>query len=753
MASNSNSSTSSGGATPDEKKENQFEQLRNTLGKTLRQEQNDTKDGGSPQQIDMTNELQKQPPAHAKGGSLGAALKGQLSPGTGATMAMNDTPTNTAPSSPGLSGKQPATTSNPSMDTTILKLPMPMPIRQNSGTSTPRVRPTTLDVPGLTKSKVSPDGRIANIDIGSKLVIVMVGLPARGKSYITKKIARYLNWLQHDTKIFNVGDRRRVVAGGPHSMKKTKSNQGQASRQNSEPTKRMSVSTTTSPGLANQQEGLTQSSISEHRASVAQIILNGDTRLSAPATPVASRTNTLKEEEDDEQGDQAEGGEGEAMEHTSDFFDPNNKEASELREKVALDTLNELLDYVYDGNGSVGILDATNSTAARRKNIMDTIRKRAGPQLNVLFLESMCVDKELLESNMRLKLKGPDYKDKDPTKALEDFKNRVAEYEKAYVPLGEYEEKHNMPYVQMIDVGRKVISHQIKGFLMAQANYYLLNFNLAPRQIWITRHGLSLDNVSGKIGGDSDLAPEGHLYAKSLTRFINEKRQEWNLKQIESLKNTHFPPQPGDVTPPNPHYQAQSPIDPNSSEGTDVYAEGEQLGFEAKSFCVWTSMLKRSIQTAQYFDDEEYDSKQMRMLDELNAGVMEGLTYSCISTQFPEEYRARKADKLHYRYPGPGGEGYLDIINRLRPVIVELERMTDHVLLVGHRSVARVLLAYFRGLGREEVADLDVPLGMLYCLEPKPYGVDFKAYKWDKSLEWFIECPDFELRRAEDDMQ
>ncbi|MBE7182233.1 MAG: hypothetical protein INR71_13695, partial [Terriglobus roseus] len=36
----------------------------------------------------------------------------------------------------------------------------------------------------------------------------MVGLPARGKSYITKKLARYMNWLQHDTRIFNVGERR-----------------------------------------------------------------------------------------------------------------------------------------------------------------------------------------------------------------------------------------------------------------------------------------------------------------------------------------------------------------------------------------------------------------------------------------------------------------------------------------------------------------------------------------------------------------
>ena len=87
--------------------------------------------------------------------------------------------------------------------------------------------------------------------------------------------------------------------------------------------------------------------------------------------------------------------------------------------------------------------------------------------------------------------------------------------------------------------------------------------------------------------------------------------------------------------------------------------------------------------------------------------------------------RLRKRDKLHYRYPGAGGEGYLDIINRLRAVIVEVERMTDHVILVGHRSVARVLLAYFKGLKREDVAELDVPLGILFLLEPVTFLSNF----------------------------
>lgn len=39
---------------------------------------------------------------------------------------------------------------------------------------------------------------------------ILVGLPARGKSYIVKKLRRYLNWLQYETKVFNVGNLRRV---------------------------------------------------------------------------------------------------------------------------------------------------------------------------------------------------------------------------------------------------------------------------------------------------------------------------------------------------------------------------------------------------------------------------------------------------------------------------------------------------------------------------------------------------------------
>ncbi|KKY25414.1 putative 6-phosphofructo-2-kinase 1 [Diplodia seriata] len=626
--------------------------------------------------------------------------------------ALSDTPMPTAPSSP--------------------RIP---PIRQNSvsGSSTPRIRPTTLDIPGLTKSKVSPDGRIAQRDLGAKLLIVMVGLPARGKSYITKKMARYLNWLQHEARIFNVGERRRIAAGGGGTHNPAPS--PGVEKRPIDSVRRQSITTTAPQGAIAQKQLLDP----PHLA--AKIFVNGEA-VSQAEKPAEMREPT-KEEKDQKFLEAAfpeltkastpeELPSTETMDQGANFFDPGNRKAALLREQCAMETLDEAMDYLIEGTGSVAIMDATNSTLERRAAIIRRVRDRCGDELNVMFVESLCKDERLLESNMRLKLSGPDYKDKDPVASLVDFKKRVAIYEKAYVPLGDYEERNNTAYVQMIDVGRKVISHQIRGFIAAQAVYYLLNFNLAPRMIWITRHGESMDNVAGKIGGDSDLSSNGHRYGKAVTRFINYHREVWQQHQREKVLNSHFPPLPGDMSPPNPYFMTHNDV-------------------PQKSFCVWTSMLKRAIQTAQYFDEDEFDLKQMRMLDELNAGFMEGMTYEEIRDKHADEFLLRKKNKLHYRYPGPGGEGYLDIINRIRPVIVELERMTDHCLLVTHRSIARVLLAYFLGLDRKTVADIDCPLGMLYMLEPKPYGVDFKAYQYNPTTDWFDHLPEYKPRPAPDD--
>ncbi|GAB1312984.1 6-phosphofructo-2-kinase [Madurella fahalii] len=564
------------------------------------------------------------------------------------------------------------------------------PVRQNSGSHTPRIRPhaTTLNIPGMTRSRASPDGRIPDRDVAAKLVIIMVGLPARGKSYITKKIQRYLSWQQHNTKIFNVGNRRRIAAGV-------------ANPPNASPT-----SATDKGDVPTQ---------------AAAILLNG----SKPPAIVVEEEPTKLDLNKPASGSKP----GEKIDQSASFFDPKNETASKLREQVAIDTLDELLAYLLHQGGAVGILDATNSTIHRRQLLVDHIKARE-PKLGILFIESICHDQNLLEANMRLKLSGPDYRDKDPVQSLEDFKQRVKAYESAYEPLGEYEEDHDLQYIQMIDVGRKIIQHRLRGFLSGGIASYLTTFNLSPRQIWITRHGQSVDNQLHKLGGNSELTEVGHCYGQALYNFITYKRQEWLVEQKNKIARSSFPPQPGDNTPPYPELNQE---------------------LDDKNFCVWTSMLKRSVETAEYFEaDEDYDVKAWEMLNELNAGAFEGMTYDEIAQKYPEEYQKRTKDKLQYIYPGVGGEGYLQVISRLRDMVREMERITDHVLIIGHRSVCRVLMAYFMDLTRDDIADLDMPLGMLYAIEPKPYGIEFHAYRYDSEKQWFEELPNYKPQKTVD---
>ena len=51
----------------------------------------------------------------------------------------------------------------------------------------------------------------ARLHSAEKVVIVMVGLPARGKSYVSGLLVRYLNWFGCYCQIFNAGNMRRMV--------------------------------------------------------------------------------------------------------------------------------------------------------------------------------------------------------------------------------------------------------------------------------------------------------------------------------------------------------------------------------------------------------------------------------------------------------------------------------------------------------------------------------------------------------------
>ncbi|CAN6340741.1 unnamed protein product [Urochloa humidicola] len=400
-----------------------------------------------------------------------------------------------------------------------------------------------------------------------KLAIVLVGLPARGKTFTAVKLTRYLRWLGHETRHFNVGKYRRL----------------------------------------------------KHGANLA-----------------------------------------------ADFFRDDNPEGIEARNEVAALAMEDMIDWMH-GGGQVGIFDATNSTRKRRHMLMEM----AEGNCKIIFLETICNDPSIIERNIRLKIQqSPDYADQpDYIAGLQDFKERLMNYEKVYEPVGEGS------YIKMIDMVKgpcgQLQVNNISGYLPGRIVFFLVNSHLTPRPILLTRHGESLHNVRGRVGGDTVLSEAGELYAKKLSNFIQ--------KRLKSEKTA----------------------------------------------TIWTSTLQRTILTASPIVG--FPKIQWRALDEINSGVCDGMTYEEIKKVMPEEFESRRKDKLRYRYPR--GESYLDVIQRLEPVIIELERQRAPVVVISHQAVLRALYAYFADRPLREVPDIEMPLHTIIEIQMGVTGVEEKRYK------------------------
>lgn len=155
---------------------------------------------------------------------------------------------------------------------------------------------------------------------------------------------------------------------------------------------------------------------------------------------------------------------------------------------------------------------------------------------------------------------------------------------------------------------------------------------------------------------------------------------------------------------------------------------------DVKRLAVWTSCKRRTVQTAEYI---ECNSRvRWAALNEIDAGICENLTYKEMGMKYPELAKQRKLDKLNFRYPQYGsnqwvmcrGESYIDIIERLQPVIFELERTTKPVIVVSHQAVLRCLISYFIDNPKEKIPYYSIPLHTLVRIMCREESYDEERY-------------------------
>ncbi|XP_060149910.1 6-phosphofructo-2-kinase/fructose-2,6-bisphosphatase 2 isoform X10 [Globicephala melas] len=250
---------------------------------------------------------------------------------------------------------------------------------------------------------------------------------------------------------------------------------------------------------------------------------------------------------------------------------------------------------------------------------------------------------------------------------MEDFLKRIECYKVTYQPLDPDNYDKDLSFIKVINVGQRFLVNKVQDYIQSKIVYYLMNIHVHPRTIYLCRHGESEFNLLGKIGGDSGLSVRGKQFAQALRKFLEEQ-------EIADLK-------------------------------------------------VWTSQLKRTIQTAESLG---VTYEQWKILNEIDAGVCEEMTYAEIKERYPDEFALRDEEKYLYRYPG--GESYQDLVQRLEPVIMELERQ-GNVLVISHQAVMRCLLAYFLDKGADELPYLRCPLHTIFKLTPVAYGCKVETIK------------------------
>ncbi|XP_029463191.1 6-phosphofructo-2-kinase/fructose-2,6-bisphosphatase 1 isoform X2 [Rhinatrema bivittatum] len=340
-----------------------------------------------------------------------------------------------------------------------------------------------------------------------------------------------------------------------------------------------------------------------------------------------------------------------------EFFRPDNEEAMRIRKQCALTALNDVNTYLSHEDGHVAVFDATNTTRERRALILQFAKQHG---YKVFFIESICDDPDIIAENiMQVKLSSPDYKDCDREEVVEDFLKRIECYQMYYEPLDD-ERDCALSYIKIFNVGSRYLVNRVQDHVQSRTVYYLMNIHVTPRSIYLCRHGESELNLKGRIGGDSGLSARGKQFAQTMGSFIRSQN-------IPELK-------------------------------------------------VWTSHMKRTIQTAESLG---VPYEQWKALNEIDAGVCEEMTYEEIQEYHPEEFALRDQDKYRYRYPK--GESYEDLVQRLEPVIMELERQ-ENVLVICHQAVMRCLLAYFLDKSAEELPYLKCPLHTVLKLTPVAYG-------------------------------
>lgn len=341
----------------------------------------------------------------------------------------------------------------------------------------------------------------------------------------------------------------------------------------------------------------------------------------------------------------------------------------------------------------------------------------------VMFIEVSNTDEQFLNENYRANVKcSPDYAGIGTSEAFMDYRRRVDNYSTIFEPIDDsqcHPVESKWSYFKCDHSRHHFVVHSVRGHVPLKIVHFIMNMRTDCHPFYLSRHGQSEYNEIGRIGGDSGLTGHGLAYARKLADFVVS-----HIVRGDPCGSSH-----GEASSAS---AGRQPVGGGGGGSGRTSGSGEELPAR-----LWTSTMRRTRETAQFIqqrvlfirdkDDPTMQFEWVQMkprawhhLDELFAGACDGMTYEEIEDQYPEEFERREKDKLAYRYPR--GESYLDVIARLEPIILEMERHREPLLIVAHQGILRIIYAFYMGLSRAQAPFVSVPLNCVVKLTPSAFS-------------------------------
>lgn len=370
---------------------------------------------------------------------------------------------------------------------------------------------------------------------------------------------------------------------------------------------------------------------------------------------------------------------------------PDNHDASDIRQKIVDECLNDVLNFFKHDRGQIAIYDAVNALPEYR---IDLARRFQEVNVQVLFIELLVDDDSLIMKNIALAAKlSPDYRLWDYQKAYEDYSNRIQHLTPYYREMGKTEGEQQLSYIKINNFGERIEVHNSNyGYLVNKVLFFIMNSTIKLGLVYFARcWKRELHNTE-----DPPLDDEGKVHAHNVTQTLLEHLRS---KGREYAKD-----------------------DCGKDKAAPLSADGARDGL-----VVWGSVKQRTLEYLKEFTDRGFTIRQRIQLSKKIPGVVAGMSDKEIKDNYPEDYASYQSDPYHFRYPRL--ELYHDLAIKIEPLILEMERMNGDLLVVADDTVIKVFLGYLLSVLCYDIPNLEIAQDEIVEIQFNAYANTFERIK------------------------